>query len=120
MNTLLDILDLFNLIDRLEGLVMGLVYGDMGRTVKVEHTDGQTGADWEALLKRYHVVIYGRRVTSKHLLFRVKAKQARWAEYLLLRAGAPVVPTFDHRNAGWAGRHTPGALPPAWRDRGRR
>jgi hypothetical protein len=38
------------------------------------------------------------------------------AEYLLLRAGAPVVTTFDHRNAAWASKHG-GALPPAWRDR---
>lgn len=115
----LDFLDLFNWIDRAEWLVMALRYRDLGRTVKVEHVDGQTGAGWEALLKRYHVVIYGRRVTSKYLVFRVKTRQAQWAEYLLLRAGAPVVTRFDARNTAWAGRHTPGSMPPAWRDRRR-
>ena len=126
MSNMLDLLDLFNWIDRAEWLVMALRYRDLGRTVKVEHAQpdksgktpaAQTGAGWEALLKRYGVVIYGRRVTSKHLVFRVKTKQAKWAEYLLLRAGAPVVTTFDARNTAWAGRHTPGSTPPAWRDR---
>ena len=115
----LDLLDAFNWLDRAEWLAMALRYGDLGRTVKIEHADGQTGAGHEALLKRYGVVIYGRRVTSKHLVFRVKTKQAQWAEYLLLRAGAPVVTTFDHRNAAWAGRHPTGSMPPAWRDRRR-
>lgn len=116
----LDLLDSFNWIDRLEGLVMALRYGDLGQTVKVDHTPGQTGSDLEAMLKRYGIVVYGRRVTSKHLIFRVKSKQARWAEYLLLRARAPVSTQFDGRNAGWAGRHIPGSLPPAWQDRPKR
>lgn len=113
---LLDLLDLFNWIDRGEWLLMALRYRDFGRTVKIEHKDDKTGAGWEALLKRYHVVIFGRRITSKYLIFSVKTKQAKWAEYLLLRAGAPVVSTFDHRNVAWASKHG-GALPPAWRDR---
>ena len=116
----LDLLDAFNLIDRVEGLIMGLFYRDMGRTVRVLHSEEATGNEYEALLKRYHVVVYGRRATSKYLIFQVKTKQAKWAEYLLLRAGAPVVTTFDHRNVKWAGRHAPGKLPPAWQDRGRR
>lgn len=112
----LDFMDLFNWIDRAEWLASALRYRDLGRTVRIEHADGQTGAGWEDLLKRYHVVIYGRRVTSKHLVFSVKTKQAKWAEYLLLRAGAPVVTRFDGRNAAWASKHG-GQLPPAWRDR---
>lgn len=116
---LLDLLDMFNLLDRIEGFVMGLRYRDMGRTVRIAHSDGQTGQGWEDLLRRYHVVIYGRRVTSKHLIFSVKTKQAKWAEYLLLRAGAPVETSFDGRNAAWAARHPAGQLPPAWKDRRR-
>ena len=112
----LDLLDMFNFIDRADWLLSVLRYRDFGRSVRIEHTDGKTGAGYESMLKRYGVVIFGRRVTSKHLVFSVKTKQAQWAEYLLLRAGAPVVTTFDHRNATWAARHG-GQLPPAWRDR---
>ena len=129
MNSILDLLDMFNFIDRAEWLLSVLRYRDFGRSVRIEHAQpdkrgktptAQTGAGYESMLKRYGVVIFGRRVTSKHLVFSVKTKQAQWAEYLLLRAGAPVVSTFDHRNASWASKHG-GALPPAWRDKdGRR
>ncbi len=121
----LDLMDAFNFIDRAEWLVMALRYRDIGRTVRIEHAKpdksgktpaAETGNGYEALLKRYGVVIFGRRATSKYLIFSVKTKQAKWAEYLLLRAGAPVVTTFDRRNAGWASQHS-GTLPPAWRDR---
>lgn len=122
MSNVLDFLDMFNWIDRAEWLVMALRYRDLGRTVRIEHAQpdksgktpaAQTGEGYEALLRRYGVVIFGRRVTSKHLIFSVKTKQAKWAEYLLLRAGAPVVSTFDHRNVGWAGKHG-GTLPVPW------
>ena len=112
----LDLLDLFNWIDRVEWLAMALRYRDLGRTVKVEHNKTNTGNDYEKMLRRYGVVVFGRRATSRYLIFSVKTAQAQWAEYLLHRAGAPVVTTIDHRNATWARRHG-GQLPPAWRDR---
>lgn len=113
----LDILDLFNLIDRLEGLLTGLRYGDMGRTVRLDGRAGWTGAQAEELLRRYGVVVYGRRITSREIIFQVKNRQARWAEHVLLRAGAPVVSgEIDASNRGAQERHH-GTLPTPWRDR---
>ena len=65
------------------------------------------------MLKKYHVVVFGRRATSKHLIFSVKTAQAEYAEYLLLRYGAKVVSRFNPKNAGWASKHN-GVIPTPW------
>ena len=39
MNNLVDLLDLFNFIDRADWLLAALKYRDLGRTVKIEHAD---------------------------------------------------------------------------------
>lgn len=117
MNNLVDLLDLFNFIDRADWLLAALKYRDLGRTVKIEHADkkkkGHTGNEYEAMLKKYHVVVFGRRATSKHLIFSVKTAQAEYAEYLLLRYGAKVVSRFNPKNAGWASKHN-GVMPTPW------
>ena len=48
----------------------------------------------------------------------VGAKQAAWAEYLMLRTGRLYVPGryVNQRNADWAARHG-GQMPPAWKDK---
>lgn len=145
MANILDILDLFNLIDRVEGLVARFVHADwsgaasrsgasgvlseLGRsalganswTFHVPIDCGWTGAGIERFLAKYGVVIWGRRVTSGHLHFSVKHRQANWAEYLLLRQGIPLAGrTFNDRNPGYGEAHAPGDAPPAWADRPRR
>lgn len=60
-----------------------------------------SGADLEMMLRRYHVGVYGRKIGTSELWrsgdapdllgFSVRAKQARWAERLLLSAGVGVV-----------------------------
>ena len=47
----------------------------------------------------------------------VSEKQARWAEYILLRTGSfyRVGKFFDKRNESWARKHK-GIMPPAWNE----
>ena len=112
----LDILDMVNVIDRLSGLLLGIYHGG-AHTFRFDRT-ATTGADVERLLRRYRIAVFGRRITDRYALLSVPSRQARWAEYVLLRAGiVPDGPLLDARNAAWAGRHAHGQAPPAWRDR---
>lgn len=118
---LLDLLDLFNFIDRIEGLLRGLWYRDMGRTMTIEHNDDHSGQDYEDALRKRGIAVYGRGVTSSELRFKTKHRQARWAEYNLRRMRAPLTSRdVDQRNRSWAARHAPGQLPPAWSARSKR
>ena len=56
---LLDLLDLFNFIDRIEGLLRGLWYRDMGRTMTIEHNDDHSGQDYEDALRKRGIAVYG-------------------------------------------------------------
>jgi hypothetical protein len=71
-----------------------------------------------ALLRSYHVKTYRRGFNSEEIWIHVKKKQARFAEYLLQRAGAPVImDTVDPRNTAWAANpaHN-GKMPARWDD----
>ena len=80
----------------------------------------QRGADWngvevERRLADYGVTVYGRGFAGNAICFRVKRRQARWAEYLTERAGIPVVSApIDAWHIQWAknARETRGAKPP--------
>ena len=53
------------------------------------------------ILKGYGVDTFWYGFDSQKMYFRVKKRQARWAEYVLLHAGVELLnPAFDHRNAG--------------------
>ena len=112
-----DLLDAFNFIDRAEWLLSVIRYRDLGRIVRIAHdTTGdkdKTGDKFEAMLKRYRVVVFGRRATSKQIIFSVNTAQADWAEYLLQREGANVVSLFNRNNARWAAKHN-GIMPTPW------
>lgn len=113
----IDLLDIFNFIDRVQGVVMGAYYSGGVHTFKIEHEDRRVAQDFENMLARRGVAVFGRRITGKHLIFSVKTRQARWAEHILIRAGAPIVSrTVDKSNSGASERHG-GQLPPAWADR---
>ncbi len=82
-------------------------------TVWVQRHAGWSGVEVEALLMRHGVRIWGRGFVGEQIFFRVKKRQARWAEYLLLRRGVPVTSgPFDPRNADYAERYAPGSEPP--------
>ncbi len=124
-----DFLGMMNWTDWAEGIVRGLLHGDVaGHRIalpspgsdfwKIRNSQGLE--PWSLnevrrLLDSYHVETYRRGFNSEEIWVHVKRKQANWAEYLLHRAGAPVImSTVNPRNAAWAARHT--AMPARWDD----
>lgn len=107
-----------NVIDILEGLIRGLASGDMGYQFTIRRGDkGGNHSLTEArdILKGYGVDTFWFGFDSQNMYFRVKKRQARWAEYILLHAGVELLnPAFDHRNAGYTADHTPGWMPRPW------
>lgn len=101
-DTLLDLLDLFNVIDRAEGALAGLLNFERGTHGKRLRKRGMVQlkidrskhvpADVERYLNHYGVPIHGRRITSKEAIFSVPAQQAAWAKVLLERMGTPQQP----------------------------
>ena len=123
--SVMDFLDDFifgplNYFDRLEGLVSGAIYRDLGYQMAVLYPDRggrHTRDEVEALLRHYGIAVYGRTHDAQHMYFRVKKRQARWAEYLLLHANVALTsPTFDQRNQGYLAKHEAGWMPKAWAD----
>lgn len=87
-------------------------------TLWVQRHEGWSGTDAEHLLACYGIPIWGRGFLGERVYFRVKRRQARWAEYILLRCGVPVVgKLFDPRNAEYAKRYLPDSEPPPTRGR---
>lgn len=121
MMQVLDFLDLVNVIDRVDYLIALVRYRDLTQ-MRVAHSNkrGFCGQAYEDTLKKYGVRMFGRRITGKFVVFYVKTSQARWAEYLLQRQGAPLVSVFDPRNRTWSSGHPAGSLPDAWADRGQK
>lgn len=111
----LDALASLDLIDPIEGWLSGFAFADWAGAIKRhgplglvrefvsaatannspviawKRHSGWPGPKVEALLKRHGVVVYGRGFTKDTLLCKVKARQSRWATYMLKRAGVPVV-----------------------------
>jgi hypothetical protein len=75
---------------------------------------GWTGIEVERLLKQYGVPVFDRNFTGETLCFRVPLRQANWADYLLRRAGVPVVtmPISPSNISVW--EHYQGEMPPLW------
>lgn len=111
---LCNVLYVTDLIDRADGLRAGLANIQHGGTleIQVERTGPMSGADCERLLKKYRIPIAGRLVSAKHFHFQIRRQQAKWTEYILLRAGAPVARLIEPRNGQWAAGHD--GPPPAW------
>lgn len=136
----LELLAHMDLIDRVEGLISTFVNADwqgafergglpglIGETAAsltgrntwhfyVPRDCGWSGVEMERLLRRHGVKIWDRGFTHDCLTFRVKRRQANWAEYLLRRRGIPVVSQpFNRLNDEYAHRHAPGSEPPTGR-----
>jgi hypothetical protein len=137
--SLFDLTQYLDLIDRLEGLISTWINADwrgakrrhgtagvMGEAVlaatfhnapiiRVSRNSSWAGIDIERLLLRHGVRIWDRGATSTELFFRVKRRQVKWAEYLLLRAGVPVTGVLvEPRNRDYADGYAPGSEPPNW------
>lgn len=123
MSWFMDAIDDFvlgplNLLDWLEGIAYSLFYRDFGYELAIPRSDkgGKFSQnEMREILSKYGVATYGRRFDSQNMYIRVKKRQARWAEYVLLHAGVELLnPAFDQRNAGYAASHAPGWMPRPW------
>ncbi|MBT9173489.1 MAG: hypothetical protein DDT21_01890 [Syntrophomonadaceae bacterium] len=108
-----------NLLDTLEGVIRGLFYGDMGYrfVIRRRTKDGAHSLeDCRAMLKERGVDTFWFGFDSQNMYFRVKNRQAKWAEYILLRAGVELLnPVFDNRNVVWASQPKHNDRPvPSW------
>lgn len=122
--SLMDFLDDFvtgplNLIDRAEGLLSGLRYGDMGHQFAVARMDkggAHSLGECEDMLTEYGIAVYGRTHDARQMYFRVKNQQAVWAEYVLKGAGVDLLsPPVEARNEAWAAKRT--GMPVSWKAR---
>ena len=87
-------------------------------TIYVSRASDWRGIDIERLLRSYGVKVWDRGLAGDDLYFCVKRRQARWAKYLLLRAGVPVTRTvIDPRNTIHASRYPVRSLPRSRRPR---
>jgi len=107
--------------DGLGGLIaecMDCMTGANAPMIQVSRYSSWSGHAIEQLLQRHGVKIWDRGFLGENLYFRVKRRQAVWAEYLLLRAGVPVVSTLiDPRNREYTERFPPRSEPPTRRSR---
>lgn len=132
-----DVLDQLNLISTVQGWLWGLTSwlpyrrSRKGRKVGRPVIDGGTrtirvdrrytsGAEAEEILRRAHIPIAGRHVSSTDAYFVVRARQAAWAELVLLRAGVELAGShqiINPKNLQYAAGK--GAVPLWGRDRER-
>ena len=129
--SILDYFGRFNVIEAVIGFVEAVRYKDLeGYKItlpRFEFEDVQekygdhhwSMRDVEAVLNAYRIPTYAYGFDENETWVHVPQRQARFAEYLLLRAGAPVImDTVDGRNAGWAGNPAHGGeMPARWDDR---
>ena len=92
-------------------------YAKHGRLHRFEVTN-TPGIVFESILRRYRIHAYGRSIAvhdgAQLRSFHVNARQARFAEYLLLRAGLPLTsPLLDPRNAAAADHEE---MPAQWQE----
>jgi hypothetical protein len=93
------------------------IAGEIGRcltrsnspAIHLRRNAGWTGVEVERLLAGYGVRIFDRAFTGDTLCFRVTERQHEWADYLLRRAGVPVVTP----PAGESNAHA-GTIPAPW------
>ena len=93
----------FDWISPLIALTETAIYGH-GWTFYLDLDSGWTGARCEELLRSKGVKVYGRCIANGDAFFQVPEKQAEWAEYLLLKAGALLkYHLFSERNRKYVG-----------------
>ena len=108
-------LDIISPIDTLFGAAR---HGKMHRFT-FDVSSGFTGYKVDKILRRYGGRVWGRKVSGSERSFLVKRSQAVWAEYVLCRAGVPLLnPLLDPRNAQYPDRHPDNSMPEAWSEDG--
>jgi hypothetical protein len=80
-------LDWFERVDELARALLG----QRSHRFEIDRLGGWSGQEVEDLLSVNGIEIWGRAFDAERLYFRVKQRQARWAEYVMMRNGAPVI-----------------------------
>lgn len=116
--TVEDVIGSINVIEEFIGLVRATIYGDVGYEFRIRRIDKggkHSMPEIKGILRNYGVATFWYGFSGGNIRFRVKKRQARWAEYVLLHAGVELLnPAFDHRNASYAAKHAPGWMPRPW------
>lgn len=116
--TIEDVIGSMNVIEEFIGLIRATIYGDVGYEFRIKRIDKggkHSFPEIKGILRNYGVATYWYGFSGGDIRFRVKNRQARWAEYILLHAGVELLnPAFDHHNAGYAASHAPGWMPRPW------
>ena len=119
---MIDLLNKFNVMDMAQGWLWSLTSwlphkrSHKGRKIGKLRVEGgvrwirvdrsaTSGSEAEAILKAAHIPIGGRRITSQEASFLVRARQAAWAELILLRAGVKLAENhkiIDPHNISYA------------------
>jgi hypothetical protein len=98
MNNIFEFFSCFDWISPAIAVAETIANGP-GHTFYVGLDSGFTGAQCESILKAKGVKVYGRCIANGDAFFQVGVRQAAWAEYLLLQAGAPLkYHLFSERN----------------------
>lgn len=105
-----------DVIDGIDWLLGRLFHGGLHKFYF--DSNSCSGMDVEGMLRQYHIRIWGRDMTDLNMLgFSVKQSQAVFAEYVLCRAGVPVLSKLlkpSHYALMLKAMETGGTLPPAW------
>jgi len=117
MNELVEFVAHLDWFEQMDTLLRHLC-GEHTWRFYVPRNCGWSGIEMERLLERHGVKVWDRGFTRDCLTFRVRRRQANWAEYLLRRRGIPVLSQpFNPLNDEYARRHAPGSEPPTGRRR---
>lgn len=121
-----DIAGAFNYLDKIEGLVRGILKGDVfGHRISLHYPTSSwwnehpevpfwNAGDTKRLLGEYQIYTYAFGFNSKFIWFHVLKRQSRWAEKVLLEAGVPFVASVvDPLNYS----NDPAGIPKPWEKR---
>jgi hypothetical protein len=89
LDRMLSIGRAFDWISPTIGMIMNVARGP-SHQIMVPQACGRTGGEITRLLRRHGIATWGHMIVHGTFMIRVKTKQARWAEYVLTRAGIPL------------------------------
>lgn len=108
---MLNLANRLNIVADIEDLVNRVLRRDAGWVIRIPRSYNRRGIEIVSMWNRYHVASWAYRIDSTHLIYTVKRRQARWAEYLLCRMGCPPETFFYAGNA----KVRQGLMPEAWK-----
>ena len=94
-DAILDYGTVFDWISPVIAFIQDLLYGPSAAFLVPEDA-GWSGREIQKLLSDHGIKVWGLMIVSNTIMFNVRQAQARWAEYLLLRAGVPFEGGLPH------------------------